>query len=97
MAYQQLTWISISFGSSLIISLVLPFYIALPLIIAVFSSISFIRNRQILRRTPIRGIMGRTEEEFGGVGTKYRCIACGSFVRGSACYNCGSKMKKAEF
>jgi rRNA maturation endonuclease Nob1 len=41
--------------------------------------------------------MYRTGEGFGELETKYRCIACGSFVRGSACSNCGSKMKEAEF
>ena len=98
--YKQLIWIIISFGSSLIISLFLPFYIALPLVIAIFVSISFIiyRHRQIiLRRNPTWEMVERTEDRFGEVGTKYRCIACGSFVRGSACSNCGSKMKEAEF
>jgi hypothetical protein len=95
--YQQLIWISILFGSSLIISLFLPFFIALPLVIAVFISMSFIRHRQILRRTQTWEIVDRTEDRFGEVRTKYRCIACGSFVRGNACLACGSKMKKAEF
>jgi hypothetical protein len=95
--YEQIIWISISFGSSLIISFFLPFYIALPLIIAVFSSISFIRHIRLLRRASTGENTERTGEGFDEVRTKYRCLLCGSFIRGNACSNCGSKMKKADF
>ena len=100
----QITWLAISFAISITLSMVLKFPYSLMAIIAVFISMNyFVRRRQMQRM----GMSGTGGGGFGssflggGIGQskpiEFHCISCGMKHNQSACPNCGSRMRKADF
>ena len=90
---QQLLWIAISLGISLVISLFIPFPFSLPIIIAVFILLSFYMRKRALKKMGLSG-----SSMFGGYGSgsslSYYCMSCGTKHNQAACPRCGSKMKR---
>ncbi|NAL78874.1 hypothetical protein [Nitrososphaera sp. AFS] len=88
----QIIWIGISLGISIIISILLPFPISLVAIVGVFILLSFYMRKIKMKR------MGSGEGIFGsGIGSdklKYYCMNCGSQHCQAACPKCGSQMKR---
>jgi hypothetical protein len=81
----QIIWLGISLGISIIISILLPFPISLVAIVGVFILLSFYMRKTMMKR------MGP------GIGSdklKYYCMNCGSQHSQAACPKCGSKMKR---
>jgi hypothetical protein len=89
----QLVWIGISFGVSIIISMLVPFPVSL---IAIFGV--FIMLNLYMRRILIKRMGGATFGSMFGSNQntplKYYCMSCGTQHRHITCPSCGSKMKR---
>jgi len=81
-------WIGVSLALSILLSLFLPFYIALPLLIGMFIGINYYLRRRMIRHA---GAYFPTLELNR---LSYYCMACGTKHREASCPNCGSKMKR---
>lgn len=89
--------ISISLVISFTISVLLPFYIALPVIIVVFILINFyMRNRMMKKMSGGGGggMFGSLSSPFSGNTVNYYCMSCGTKHKEASCPKCGSKMKR---
>lgn len=90
---QQLMWIIIYLGISLMISFIVPFPYSLPIIIGVVIILSFFVRRRMAERMGVPGT-----SMFGGSGSRglvrYYCMGCGNKHNEIACPKCGSKMKR---
>jgi predicted RNA-binding Zn-ribbon protein involved in translation (DUF1610 family) len=98
-----------SFGISLIISLVVPFPISIVAIMGTFLLLNiYLRKRMAARiggndsdggvgsrNSPMAGIFTSTSSDRSLV--KYYCSSCGTKHKQTACPNCGSKIKRAGF
>ena len=93
----NLLMIAISLGISISISLLLPFYLSLPVIIAVFILINFyMRNRMMKKMGGGGGMFGSMSSPFSGNSVNYYCMSCGTKHREASCPRCGSKMKELD-
>ncbi|HMH11422.1 MAG TPA: hypothetical protein VK553_11965 [Candidatus Nitrosopolaris rasttigaisensis] len=94
----QLVWIGISFGISIMISMLIPFPISLVVIVGTFLLLNFyLRRRMIARMGSVKGtIMGGmfSPTSTDGGSLKYYCMSCGMQHKQAACPTCGSKMKR---
>jgi len=90
---QQLIWIMVSLAISLILAMFLPFYISLPLSVAIFIGIVYFMRKRVLAPLSTGSFGG----DIGGVGINYVCISCGHRFKGGAFPRCGSKMLRADF
>ena len=91
----NLLMIAISLGISISISLLLPFYLSLPVIIAVFILINFyMRNRMMKKMGGGVGMFGSLSSPFSGNSVNYYCMSCGTKHKEASCPRCGSKMKR---
>ena len=95
----QITWIGLSFGLSLAISMLVPFPISIVAILAVFILVNYYVRRRTMKTMGTGGswagrlgTFGRTND--GGGILKYYCMNCGTPHREPACPKCGSKMKR---
>jgi len=88
--------ISISLVISFTISLLLPFYIALPVIIVVFILINFYMRNRMMKRMGGGGggMFGSLSSPFSGNTVNYYCMSCGTKHKEASCPKCGSKMKR---
>ena len=94
----QLVWIGISFGISIMVSMLIPFPISLVAIVGTFLLLNFyLRRRMIARMGSVQGtIMGGmfSPTSADGASLKYFCMSCGIHHTQAACPKCGSKMKR---
>lgn len=94
----QLVWIGISFGISIMISMLIPFPISLVAVVGTFLLLNFyLRRRMIARMGSVKGtIMGGmfSPTSTDGGSLKYYCMSCGMQHKQAACPTCGSKMKR---
>ena len=94
----QLVWIGISFGISILISMLIPFPLSLVVIVGTFLLLNFyLRKRMIARIGSVRGtIMGGmfSPTSADGGSLKYFRMSCGIHHTQAACPKCGSKMKR---
>jgi hypothetical protein len=99
----QIVWLAISFAISVTLSMLLRFPYSLIAIIAVFISMNYFIRRYQMQRMGMSGTGGGFGGSFlgGGLGqskpVEYHCISCGTKHNQSACPNCGSRMRKADF
>ncbi|HYA83645.1 MAG TPA: hypothetical protein VEH06_09390 [Candidatus Bathyarchaeia archaeon] len=95
----QLVWIGISFGISIIISMLVPFPISLVVIVGTFLLLNFYLRRRMMARmgslngTSIMGGMFSPTTSYGSSALKYYCMSCGTQHKQIACPKCGSKMR----
>ena len=91
----QIMWIGISLGISILISIILPFPISLVVIIGVFILlIMYIRKIMMKRMSTGTGGGGIFGSGIGSEKLKYYCMNCGAQHNQVACPKCGSKMKR---
>ena len=94
----QLVWIGIFFGISIMISMLIPFPISLVAVVGTFLLLNFyLRRRMIARMGSVKGtIMGGmfSPTSADGGSLKYYCMSCGMQHKQAACPVCGSKMKR---
>ena len=96
----QLMWLGISFGISIVISMLVPFPISLVTIIGVFILLNFYMRKRMMKRMGIGGSGGgmfgslSSSTTFGDSSLKYYCMSCGTPHKQIACPECGSKMKR---
>jgi hypothetical protein len=99
----QLMWLGISLGISIVISMLVPFPISLVTIIGVFILLNFYMRKRMMKRMGIggsgRGGIGMfgslsSSTMFGDSSLKYYCMTCGTPHKQIACPKCGSKMKR---
>ena len=91
----NIVMIAISLGISITLSLFLPFYISLPLIIVIFILINFyMRNRMMKKMGGGQGMFGSMSSPFSENSINYFCMSCGYKHKEAACPKCGSKMKR---
>jgi hypothetical protein len=96
----QLMWLGISFGISIVISMLVPFPISLVTIIGVFILLNFYMRKRMMKRMQIGGSGGgmfgslSSSTTFGDSSLKYYCMSCGTLHKQIACPKCGSKMKR---
>jgi hypothetical protein len=98
----QLMWLGISLGISIVISMLVPFPISLVTIIGVFILLNFYMRKRMMKRMGIGGGGGgigmfgslSSSTMFGDSSLKYYCMTCGTPHKQIACPNCGSKMKR---
>lgn len=94
----QLVWIGISFGISIMISMLVPFPISLVVIVGTFLLLNFYLRRRMIARmgsvkgTILGGMFSPTSADGGSL--KYFCMGCGMHHKQAACPGCGSKMKR---
>jgi hypothetical protein len=98
----QVVWMGICFGISIVISLLLPFPISLVTIIGLFILFNFYIRTRMMRKMGI-GI-GRVEKSASvsssamfGSALRYYCMRCETEHKQAACPKCGSKMKRVGF
>lgn len=105
----QLTWMLISLGMVVTLSLVLPFPIGFLASIAVLFSLNIIRAEVMLRKAGMGGIKGYYKSfsswksgKDPGIGNTlykpltYSCMNCGYVHNKIACPKCGSKAVKVS-
>jgi hypothetical protein len=92
----QMIWIGISIGISLIISMLVPFPFSLVAIIGIFILLNFYMRKRMMSRMGVggAGMFGSMSSMFGENSLKYYCMNCGTKHRESACPKCGSKIKR---
>jgi hypothetical protein len=100
----QLIVMAISFGISIVISIIIPFPISLAVIVGVFILLNFYMRNRMMRKmgmgTAGRGIFNSMSSSGTGSSNsslKYYCMSCGTQHTRADCPNCGSRMKKVEF
>jgi ribosomal protein L44E len=100
----QLIVMAISFGISIVISIIIPFPISLAVIVGVFILLNFYMRNRMMRKmgmgTAGRGIFNSMSSSGAGSSNsslKYYCMSCGTQHTRADCPNCGSRMKKVEF
>jgi len=94
---QQMAWIMISLAISLTLAILFPFYISIPLSIAIFIGISYYMRKRAMAKMGMFGGGFGGGGMLGGGGINYICISCGHKFKGGACPRCGSKMRRADF
>ena len=97
----QLMWLGISLGISIVISMLVPFPISLVTIIGVFILLNLYIRKRMMKRMGIGGGGGigmfgslSSSTMFGDGSLKYYCMTCGTPHKQIACPKCGSKMKR---
>jgi hypothetical protein len=99
----QIVWVGISLGTSLAISILVPFPISLLAIIGIFFlfNLFYIRRRMVKRmgmgmRGGISGSPSSSSSSstFRDTSLKYYCMSCGTQHKQASCTKCGSKMKR---
>ena len=98
----QLMWLGISLGISIVISMLVPFPISLVTIIGVFILLNFYMRKRMMKRMGIGGGGGgigmfgslSSSTMFGDSSLKYYCMTCGTPHKQIACPKCSSKMKR---
>ena len=100
----QLIVMAISFGISIVISIIIPFPISLAVIVGVFILLNFYMRNRMMRKmgmgTGGRGIFNSMSSPGAGSSNsslKYYCMSCGTQHTQADCPNCGSRMKKVGF
>lgn len=97
----QLMWLGISFGISIVISMLVPFPISLVTIVGIFILLNLYMRKRMMKRMGIGGRGGigmfgsiSSSAMFGDGSLKYYCMSCGTQHKQIACPKCGSKMKR---
>jgi hypothetical protein len=99
----QIVWLVISLGTSLTISILVPFPISLVAIIGIFSLLNllFMRRRMITKMgMGMGGGLSRlrssssSSSTFRDISLKYYCMSCGIQHKQASCPECGSNMKR---
>lgn len=93
----QIMWLAISFGISIVLSILLPFPISLVAMLGVFIGMNYFISQRQMRRIGMRGgsfFGGGAGSMFGQRSIDYYCISCGMKHNERACPNCGSTMKR---
>ena len=103
----SLTWTFLYLGIAIFLSVILPFPIALLVLLVVLFSLNIVRAEIRLRKAGVGGIKGwyksLSSSGFGGSGSndygyhplKFSCMNCGKEHNKIACPRCGSKAVKA--
>ena len=95
--FNQMIWMGISFGISIVISMLVPFPISLVIIMGVFILLNLYMRNRMMRRMGMGGGMlfgPMSSSMFGGNSLRYYCMSCGMQHKQAACPKCGSKMKR---
>jgi hypothetical protein len=100
----NLVWIAIYLGISAFLSFVLPFPVAMGVLLIIIISLNILRADKRLRKEGIGGIKGWYKSlSFSGSSKssntsflKFHCMKCGFEHKEIACPKCGSKAVKAE-
>ena len=94
----QLVWLGISFGISIVISMLIPFPISPVVIAGAFLLLNFYLRRRMMARmvnsTSIMGGMFSPTAAYNNSPMKYYCMSCGTQHKQVACPKCGSKMRR---
>jgi hypothetical protein len=96
----QLVWLGISFGISIMISMLIPFPISLVIIVGTFLLLNvYLRRRMMarmgsLKASNILGGMFSPTATYSSSPLKYYCMSCGTQHKQVACPKCGSKMRR---
>lgn len=105
----SLTWMLLYLGIAIFLSVVLPFPIALLVLLVVLFSFNIVRTEIRLRKAGVGGIRGwyksLSSSGFGSSGSsnyygyqplKFSCMNCGKEHNKIACPGCGSKAVRAS-
>ena len=92
----NIVMIAISLGISITLSLFLPFYISLPLIIVKIICHQFLHAKRTDEEDGWlgAGMFGSLSSPFSGNSINYYCMSCGTKHKEGACPRCGSNMKR---
>jgi len=103
----SLTWMLVYLGISILLSVLLPFPIALLVLLVVLFSLNIVRTEIRLRKTGMGGIkgwykslsssgFGSGSNDYGYHTLKFSCMNCGKEHTENACPGCGSKAVRAS-
>ena len=94
--FNQITWMGISFGISIAISMLVPFPISLVIIMGVFILLNLYMRNRMMRRMGSGTLFDSMSSSsmFGDNSVRYYCMSCGTQHKQAARPMCGSKMKR---
>ena len=93
-AFNQLIWIVVSVGISLVISRLLPFPISIVAIVGIFIVLGYYMRKRTTGNIGITGMSDSTSRARGDNSLKYYCMICGKEHKQIECPKCGSKLKR---